>query len=381
MRPLSLILCLAALPTAAWALTAEEAEQVELEKLRREVAGEVQLTAFNLLDELVYQWVQAPPFAAETPVFIADVTVPVGLGTGLAGLVENHLAELLLAHPNTRVVLADCPACKAVMVHSGKQGTVISRGFDNPEALDRLGGIGARHGLFIDFAAEGAWLVLRARITRLTPDLPIVWSRTLPASVGAPSLLRQSTGLKSADQARREYLDALHERRPFRIPISFTIRAYAAGDDVAIAPAPVVWLTSGLELPLTDAQRWKTSLVLGYSWVPEAYEGYMAQARISRLISGETVSLTGPDVYLFLGGALMTLTGDAVAQFFADNATDRATFGGLHLGFELRVGNRIGASLFIETMPAYNDSTRIGTFLNTGIVDFHSLGTEVTFCF
>ncbi len=369
-----------ALAGPAGARTPEEAQQAALLELRREVAGQVQLSAADLLDELVYRWTQAPPFAEPTPVVLADLSVPVGLGTGLAGLLDNHLAELLLANPTSRVTLSACPACTAMVVRSGPEGTVVARGVDDPVALEKLGALGGRHALYIDFAAEGASLVLRARITRLTPDLPIVYSHTISSAVGAPSLLRSPSRLKSAAEARDEYLDALDGRGPFTIPVRFAVRTYAAADEGGIPPTPLVWLQTGFEASLTQARRWTASVVLGYAWLPEAYDGYMVQSRMSRLISGPTRSLTGPDIYLFLGGALMTVDGQAVALLSDNGGQGRGTFAGLHLGLEMRVGNRIGASVFLENMPAFNDSERIGTFLDWGL-DFHSFGAEVSFCF
>lgn len=370
----------------------EDAQQRALEDLRRRVANQVQLAAYDLLDQLVYETTQAPPFDQPTLVFLADMTVPIGLGTGLEGLLENHLSSLLLSNPSSRLTLAHCPSCTAMMLHSGPKGTIVSRGLDNPEALAKLGGAEGRHGLYIDFAAEGAWLVLRARITKLTPDLPIVWSKTLTSAAGAPSLLRQPTALKSAADARQEYLDALNGRSAFTVPIRFTLRTYEISEDSGTAPPPVIWFQSGFEFALTQAQEWIASMVLGFAWLPEAYDGVMIQTRMNRLISGTERSLTGPDLYLFLGGALMTLNGPAVAPFATDNFDQlrqqaqgsldtRATFGGLHLGLELRVGNRLGASVFLENMPAYNDTTRIGTFLSNSLIEIHSFGAEVSLWF
>lgn len=367
---------------AARADNADEAQLVELEKLRGEVANEIQLAAYDLLDELVYHWTQSPPFAAETPVFVASLTVPVGLGTGLEGRLENHLAALILANPSTAITLSHCPSCTAVVVHSGPAGTVVSRGLDNPEALAKLGGPGGRHGLHIDLAAEGAWLVLRARITQLTPDLPIVWSRTLSSAVGTPSLLRSPNALKSATEARREYLDALRDRGPLTVPVRFTVRAYKSKTSTGAPVAPIIWGQTGFELALSQARSWTASAMFGYAWLPDAYDGLMVQSRMSRLISGKTRSLTGPDVYLFFGGALMTLSGSAIASFTSSpSLPPRATFGGLHIGLEFRVGNRIGASVFLENMPGSGSEEDFGRFFGNDIIDFHSLGSEVTFCF
>lgn len=380
-----------ALSAPAHANPATDAQQAELVKLRARIADQVQLSAFDLLDELVLEWLQTPPFTKPTAVFLASMTVPVGLGTGLQALLENHLAALLLANPSSRVKYSHCPSCTATLVHSGPKGTVVSLGLDNPEALARIGGAGGRHGLHIDITAEGAWLVLRARITQLTPDLPIVWSRTLSTAAGTPSLLRSPTALKSAEDARKEYLDALQGRGPFTFLTSVGVRSYASGAS-GITPTPVIWLQAGLEVPLTQARAWSASFVLGGAWLPDAYIGVMAQARVSRLISGNSRSLTHPNVYLFLGTALMTLDGPAVGVFRTSSADQllrdamqsvetRATFGALHLGVQARVGNRVSASVFFENMPHYLGSDRIGILLDPGIIDIHSVGAEVSLCF
>lgn len=370
----------------------DDAQQRALEALRRKVANQLQLSAYDLLDELVYTLKRTPPFDGPTPVFLADLTVPIGLGTGLEGLLENHLASLLLANPDARITLSHCPSCTALTLHAGPRGTVVARGLDNPEALAKIGGAEGRYGLYLDFAAEGAWLVLRARITRLTPDLPIVWSHTLSSAAGTASLLREPTALKSADAARAEYLAALNDRRPFLVPIRFALRSYEISDQSGTAPPPVLWLQSGFEFALTQARAWNASLILGYAWLPDAYDGVMAQTRLSRLISGSERSLTGPDLYLFLGGAIMTLDGPAIAPFTTDNfdqlrrqaaadLSQRATFGAFHLGLELRIGDRMGAAIFVETMPAYFDTDRIGTFLSNDLIEIHSFGTEVALWF
>jgi len=368
-------LLFALLWSVAIARTPEEAQLYELEKLRGEVAGQIQLAAYDLLDELVYHWTQSPPFTTTTSLFLADLSVPVGLGSGLGGLLENHLAALLLANPNTKLLLSHCPSCTAMILHSGPKGTVISRGLDNPEALRKLGGPSEQHGLYIDISAEGSWLVLRARITRLTPELPILWSRTLSSAGGVPSLLRQPSALKSAAEARREYLDVLHDRGPYTVPVRFVLRAYNVQ-----ATLPIIWLQTGAELALSQARSWTAGAIFGFTWLPEAYSGIMLQSRMSRLISGETHSLTRPDLYLFFGGALMMLDGPAATPFRTGIFSSSA-FAGLHLGLEFRVGNRVGVSVFLENMPAFYDSEQIGVFWENELIDIHSFGTEVTFCF
>ncbi len=394
-----MLLALAVLsPTALANSPAEDAQLAELERARAEIADQVHLAAFDLIDELAFGWNRAPVFDTPTPVVLAGVTVPVGLGTGLAAMVENHIAAVLLENPTTNIQLVHCPSCTAVVVHSGPEGTVVSRGYDNPEVLAELGGTTGQHALFVDVEAEGKWLVLRARLTRLTPDLPIVWSHTLTTSSGTPALLRQPDDLKSAAEAREEYLDTLHDRGPITIPVRFAVRTFAQPDaffteNPGVPPPPFAWLQTGVEIGATDARVWTSSLLIGGSFIPQAYQGLMGQARVSRLLTGRSRSLTRPDLYLFAGGSVMTMWGLATGSFQTEPFTSdaiilaltgqppRTTLGALHLGLDLRLGNRIGFSSFLETMPSLRNSDNMGDYTRVLGIGFQTLGMEVTVCF
>ena len=111
-----------------------------------------------------------------------------------------------MKNPGANVQLSHCPSCHALVVRSDAKGTIMSRGVDQPEALQRLrGAVGATHALFLDFEAEGTALVLRARITKLTDTLPIVYARTLTTRTTSAALLRSPTRLVSAEEAREDY--------------------------------------------------------------------------------------------------------------------------------------------------------------------------------
>lgn len=382
-------------PAASAASPEEEAQLAELERVRREVADQVQLAAYDLVDELVVQMRDDPVFEAPTPVVVAGVTVPVGQGTGLASLVENHLADVLLKNPTTNVRLVHCPSCTAVVVQSGPEATIVSRGMDNPSVLEELGGATGKHALFLDIEAEGAFLVLRARLTGLTADLPIVWSHTISTSSSTPALLRQPDGLKSAADARKEYLDALRDRGPIAVPLRLGIRSYAvpANGGIGTAPPPFLWLQSGIEVGATRGGAWTSSLTVGYSFIPQAYQGIMAETRINRLLTGRVRSQTRPDLYAFLGASAMTVWGPATGSFSREARTadqilndangdgPRTTFGALHLGLDLRIRSRIGMAVFLETMPTFSNSENFGSFLRVVGVEAQSFGTEVTFWF
>lgn len=393
LRALAVFLLAFALPARAQT-PVEEAQIAELERLRAQVADEIHLAAFDLVDELIWMWASDPIFEKPTPVVLANVSVPVGLGTGMQALVENHVSAVLSENPTTNVQLVHCPNCTAVVVHSGPEGTVVSRGYDNPKALEQLGVDTGQHALFLDIEAEGSWLVLRARLTRLTPDLPIVWSHTLASSTSSPAMLRQPEDLKSAAEARKEYLDAMHARGPISIPLRFAVRSYADpfGEEV-VPPPPMIWVQTGVEIGATDARAWTSSLVVGYSFIPQAYQGLMGQARVNRLVTGRTRSLSRPDLYLFLGGTVMTVWGPATVSFLDEipSADDlltlqleqgpRTSLGGMQIGADLRIGNRIGFSTFIETLPSMNQNQNFGSYIRLLGIPFQTWGNEVTLWF
>ncbi|WP_224243868.1 hypothetical protein [Hyalangium gracile] len=396
MKPALLCLLLALLPTVVGAEESplSDAQKAQMEALRAEIAAQIQLQAYDLLDELVFGWTEQPVFALETPVVLADVSVPVGFGSGMRALIENHFASLIVNHPNTRVALTHCPQCTSVVVHSGAKGTILARGVDEPEALSKAGTLsGGRHALFLDFEIEGAALVLRARITSLEPELPIIYAKTLSTSTSSPALLRSGDRLKSASEARREYVDALQGRSLYLIPIRIGVRTYASSSSAPVRVTPFPWLQLGVEGSLTQARSWLGSFSVGFSWAPELHTGWLAQGRLSRLISGSASSLTGPDLYAFVGGSVISIHGNN-ALTFQDQIPDlnavlqqitgrqpQATFGAFQLGLELRLKNRIGAGFYLESLPGMGSAPAIGEYLDLGLISFHSLGVEVSFCF
>jgi len=375
----------------------DQLQAAQVERLRRDMTNQLHLQAFDLLDELVYSWTQNPPFTTNTAVVIADVTVPFGFGSGLEALIENHFVDVVMKHGESHVELAHCPACHAMTVHSEAKGTVISRGLDQPGAMKAAGATtGAQHALFLDFEAEGAALVLRATITTLDDHLPLVYARTLSTSTSSAALLRSGDHLVSAEQARQEYLDALQQRGPIVVPVRVSVTQFATPEEGngGIPPFPLAWLKSGAELAINNSRDWTGSLVIGGTWIPVLYSGFLVEARVSRLLTGSAVSLTQPNLYLFAGGSLVTLNGPTaltlrdevpnVADLLAagTGATLQiTTFPTLQAGLDLRIGNRLGAGFFIESTPTLANAPGIGRWLDFGILQVHAIGGEVSLCF
>lgn len=384
---------LALLPASAWAQSPVTDEQrAQLESLRGEVAAQIQLQAYDLLDELVYGWTQQPPFGLETPVVLAGVSVPVGFGSGMQALIESHFASVVVANPRSRVILSHCPPCSAMVIHSAAKATIVARGVDQPEALAAAGALsGSRHALFLDFEAEGASLVLRARITGLEPALPIVYAKTLSTSTSSPALLRTGARLKSAAEANQEYFDAINGLTSYVVPLRIAIRSYAQGDQPLAVP-PFIWLQAGFEGAFTQARSWTGGISVGYSYAPELHNAFLVQGRVARLVSGTSTSLTRPDLYFFLAASAIDVRGLDAAVFREDVPTveevlaanrgedPHQAFGAFQVGLETRVKNRIAAGIFLESLPTKADAPSLGSYVTFG-VKFQTAGAEVTFCF
>lgn len=375
--------------------TPKQTRAAQLERLRAELANQIQLRAFDLVDELVFGWMETPHFASPTAVVLGDVTAPIGFSRGLEALVENHLAQLLINNPGTNIRLGHCPSCNAIVAHSGKNGTVLSRGIDQPRALAKLrGNSSGQHALFLEFEAEGTALVLRARITKLEDALPIVFARTLSTRTSSAPLLRSPERLMSAADARKEYLERIEQRGPLTIPVRLALSTFAAPEDngALAIPTPLPWVQVGVEMPISSARAWMGSLVLGGMFIPQVHTGIMVQARGARLLTGSETSLTYPDLYGFVGISMVAIQGvtAAVMALETPNVANLpldfllgplAAYPTLQTGFEMRINNRIGASVFAETAPTLNDAPAIGRWLDFGFLQVHSIGAEATFTF
>ena len=374
----------------------EPSRAAQVERLRLQMTNEIQLQAYDLLDELVYSWIQSPPFGNPTPVVLAEVSAPMGFGSGLEALVETHLAQLLIANRKSNVVLSHCPACHALTVSSSQKGTIISRGIDQPGALEKIGGSDEnKHGLFLDFETEGTSLILRARMTTLVEGLPIVYARTLSTQTSTAPLLREPDKLTSAKQARDDYVATLEQRGNLSFVTRLQLVQFASAEDSAIPIiAPILWLHVGGEMALTSKRAWLVSVNGAGAWIPNVYTGFLGNVRFSRLLTGSSTSLTHPDLYLFLGASLVSIQGPAAVVFRDDAPTiqeiianvsgigdAQASFPSLQVGFEVRINNRVSASFFGETTPTLQNAEALGNYYDFGFFQLNNLGGEVSFYF
>jgi hypothetical protein len=378
----------------------EDVERTQVEALRAQMANHVHLRAMNLVDELVLGMKGAPAVQETTFVALADVTGPFGYGAGFEALLENHLVDLLIAHPDTRLKPVHCAACRAVAVHSSSKATVVARGVDLPDVLARLGGTGATHALFVDVEAEGADVVLRTQLVALSPGLPIVWARTLTSSTASDALLRSDEHLVTAREAREEYLAALRQRGRLTPIARLSLLQFAPNDQElfddltgqllppAIPVAPIYWLSAGAELAFTNNREWLGSIAVGGSHVPFLYTSVMAQGRLSRLLGSNVASLVWPNVYLVGGLSLVGLVGneasklrDPLGIFNAPIEDTMHAWPSAHVGIDVRLGQRLGFALTLEQAPTLYNRASIGTWGPAWPLQANAMSGEVNLWF
>jgi hypothetical protein len=387
-------------PARAEGTAGEAVERAQADELRALVANRIHLRAMNLIDELILGLVETPPVEEATMIVIGDVTGPFGFGTGFDALLENHLLDRLIAHPETRLRPVLCAACRAVTVVSAAKATVMARGIDQPEALAQMASTGATSAMFVDVEAEGTDVVVRVQMAALRPGLPIVWARTLTSSTASDALLRADERLVTAREAREEYLAALRQRGRLFPVLRFSLLQFRTNDTEQFDPltglfippsvpvAPLYWISVGTELSLTNNREWLGSFVVGGSHFPGLYTGALVQARLARLVSGNVASLVWPNVYLVGGLSLMGLVGIEAVKLRETTAAlttppDQATYAwpSLHVGFDVRLGQRLGAALTVEQTPTLYNRPSIGVWGPGWPFHAHAIGGEVTLWF
>ncbi len=374
--------------------------------LRAFVASEIQLQAMDLLDELVFSWKEKPPLGPDARVLLVGVGVPLGLGSGLSALLENHITTLMVSNPGTQLVPVHCSECVAFTTVSLPDRTVLGRGYHFEEVIQKKSESGAVDALlFLDFEAEGPHLVLRSRLVQPVAPHAILTSHTLSSQTTGPAMLRHPQRLKSREEAREEYLSILKDKATFFVPLRIIYRQYETNlgaslgqtDATAVlgaAVSPFVWFELGFESFFTQSRRWFAGVAVGYTTLDQVHDGWSFGGRFGRLLFAERRSLLSPDFYAYVGGTVVSIEGNNALAFRRDPlaASDivndllqnkpKASWGMWRLGVEARMKDRFSLGFALEASPTYSDDhPSIGTYLETPLLDFQSFGVEVGFWF
>jgi hypothetical protein len=334
--------------------------------------------AADLTDELVYAWQASRPTPARAQVVLAEVVAPVGLDERFGVMVENRLFELLRRNPQIDVDLVHCAICTRLIAKSNPQGTILSRGIDQPEVLaDLVRQYPDRLALSLAFEAEDRELVLRAELFELAGAQRIVWAKTFATSLAARRTLREATPLVSLEAARAEQQRLIARQDPLEASTRVVVRTFNTASSAPIAAAPLPFAEFSFEAVPLPAKRLRAAFTLGFTSIKDSLEAFTVGGHLARLVLREAPSLTSPDLYLFLGMHYLRMRGPGALPF-AEKQPDLDTFRNVQhepraslvayrLGLETHVKFRLGALAFLEYSPQLKDNQSIETTRLLGI--------------
>ncbi len=332
--------------------------------------------AQDLIDDLVYEWLENPPFNAETLVSLVEVSGPIGLDHGFVQSVENRLFQLLKVNPHTQIKLSYCSICMQYIAKANPEKTVFSRVIDQPEALEYLSkAYPSRKALSLQFEAEGKDLVLRASIFELTQDQKIVWANSFNTVFTARRLLREDSPLKSQTMARDEQMKILSRKDPMEFVTRISFRSFDANPSglpsTFNAVAPLIFLEQSFEGIKLPDQDLRLALDIGFTSIQNAYEGWLVGGHVANLLLRKTPSLMNPDIYFIAGFHFIRLRGPGalvfgsqqldINQILNTKAEPKASMVGWKWGFETHIKHRFGAFTVLEYYPVLKKSKIVET--------------------
>lgn len=367
----------------------EDVEQME--QIRKGLSASLSALSISLIDEMVYNWTQIPPFLTSTSVALVNISMPIGIGTGLEVELENHLNDIMLKNPKTNLKLVYCSLCREVLINANKTYLSISKGAENPAYLSKIAN--AKYLLFLDLEAEGSSLVLRANLVNNSEEQEIAKAWVLSTSTTKGSLLQSGDTLKSPEQLKQEYLDILRNKATFHFPIRLILRQYASSNSSPVSMSvPFLWLEGGLEIEFGLRRNMTVELNGGATTIGSNYTGWAVGFRYSNLLSSSTPSLINPDFRFIFGANVLNITGtgamvfndltakgveDIISAYLGkDNKTPKdpsATLGSFKLGLEMRAKNRYSVAFYGERLVGQNKNSAIGLYFDI----FNSFGMEI----
>lgn len=324
------------------------------------IVMDIRLMAADLVDELVYSWIKDPPFPEKKGLILAEITAPLALDERFSILVENRLYELLRLNPQLPVELQHCGLCRNFVAKSTPEGTVISRGIDQPEVLSNLMTTNPnRLGLSLNFEAEGRELVLRAYLFELQGQQPIIWAKAFSTSTSAPRALREAAPLISLEAARDMQRQLLAGRDPFELSSRITVRQFSSSG--AFSLPPLVFFEQSIESLTLPRRNLRAALTLGVTSIPDSMMAWSAGGHVAWLLFAREPHLFRPDYYWFIGGHYLRMRGPDAAlygssefdinQLINSDSEPKATLTSWRTGFEVHIKHRLGVMIFLEDLP------------------------------
>ena len=350
---------------------------------------DLRLMASDLVDDVIYSWLQNPPVSGPADFIVAEIDAPIGIDKRFETDIENHLYELVRANPRLPISLVHCAVCRQWMAVSGPKRTIIGRALEQPEGQEQLSHYPHLHALSLHFDVVGTDLVLWAELYEVASPQRVVWSQRFAHNTSARVLLRDPHHLISIPEAREEQKRILAGRETIQAVTRFPIRTFkgAGSTGGATQVPPLLFLDQSLEAILSPHRNKRAGLSLGVTSIKGSMQGWSFGTSYQQLLFRDEPSLTEPDLYLRAAVTFMRLEGPGSAVFSGNqidvahliNSNDdvRASLTTYQIGLEAHIKYRFGVSVFLEYIPQLEDSQVIAT--QHLLIPFHSLGVSGVF--
>jgi hypothetical protein len=348
---------------------------------------DIRLMGAELVDEMVYQWLKDPPVTNPTAVVLADVSAPVGLDSRFNDLIENRIYELFQKNPQLQLSLVHCASCLQYVAVSNPSKTVIRRGIDQPEALAGILKM-APHtlGIAMNFESQGRELILHAHIFELVPPQKIVWAKRFSTNMGVRQSLREAAPLMSLETARKMQNEIIQGKDRLKFVTRMQIHTFES-QNPSYTIMPLIFAEQSIEGESLPQRNQRFGLSAGITSIRDSYSGWTLGGHYSRLMLRDTPSLIHPDLYWFFGVDYMRLQGVGasvfaenqldIAKLLKDNEDPKASLTAYHYGFEVFVKYRFGLSVYLEYIPALDNSKIIAK--ENFLLPYHGVGTAMVF--
>jgi hypothetical protein len=351
------------------------------------IRKDLRLVAADLVDEVVYSWLQNAPVSGPTPLVVAEVEAPIGIDQRFDEDIENHLFEVLRANPSLKLQLVHCSVCRNWVTVSTPKRTLIGNALGQPEGRELLREMPHLHALSLHFEVVGSELILWAEIYEIQPPQKVVWARRFSESSSARTVLREPTHLVSISEAREEQRKILLGRDTLQAVTRFPIRNFSSKESEKGAAAPLIFLEQSFEASLAPKYDRRAGLSVGLTSLRGTMQGWSFGAHYMQLLLRNEPSLTNPDLYVKAGVNYLRLEGPGAAVFgesqidvarLMNNSEDpKASLTAWQIGLEARVKYRFGLGAFLEYIPALDESNVIAT--QRAIIPYHNFGVVGVF--
>lgn len=348
-----------------------------MERSRLTAANQIQLYAVDMIDDLIYEWIENPPFNDQTNLSLVSLDVPMGLNPKMKGILENHFYALMAEHGETGIKISHCRSCTQLTAYNSGSQTIYGQGYD-VLPTDQLALPKKSKLLFLDFSVDDHYMILRAKVVNNTDEKEVLYAKTIVKSSSEAPLLRDNKNIVSKEEARKQYLKMLRKDFVYSVPLSLDVYSFEASDDAQVGIIPLVWWDISVEGGASMDRTWLFSTGVAVAYLPDTYSAFRLGGRLLYRLDSGYFSMARPRTYLFSDLAFSRITGAGVAAIVDDsivtpgniiaseegNDNDLETIMvGIKFGVQLRVNRLYRFSAYIQALPSEDGNDNLTSSL------------------